>query len=159
MVAATRQRVRWARLYGVLPLCVGMPVRATDHLDRKRGILKGTKGLVVGWSEIADETPAPEGVVCKALPAVVYVKFETATSWQIPGMPDSNVYPVGPCRRVWYLDRQRKSPKLRVSRTQFPLAPQLAITAHVAQGQPYRSGKVIWSRIGKSDFGGNFLSN
>ena len=107
-------------LYGVLPLCVGMPVRATDHLDRKRGILKGTKGHVVGWSEIADETPAPEGVVCNALPAVVYVKFETATSWQIPGMPDSNVYPVGPCRRVWYLDRQRKSPKLRVWGRSWP---------------------------------------
>ena len=24
---------------------------------------------------------------------------------------------------------------------------------------PYRSGKVIWSKIGKSDFGGNFLTN
>ena len=144
----TAEKLQWLQrhdkecggLYGVLPLCVGMPVRATDHLDRKRGILKGTKGLVVGWSEIANETPAPEGVVCNALPAVVYVKFETATSWQIPGMPDSNVYPVGPCRRVWYLDRQRKSPKLRVSRTQFPLAPQFAITAHVAQGQTIKEG-------------------
>ena len=96
------------------------------------------KGHVVGWSEIADETPAPEGVVCNELPAVVYVKFETATSWQIPGMPDSNVYPVAPCRRVWYLDRQRQSPKLRVSRTQFPLAPQF--TAHVAQGQTIKEG-------------------
>ena len=85
----TAEKLQWLQrhdkecggLYGVLPLCVGMPVRATDHLDRKRGILKGTKGLVVGWSEIANETPAPEGVVCNALPAVVYVKFDTATSW------------------------------------------------------------------------------
>ena len=144
----TAEKLQWLQrhdkecggLCGVLPLCVGMPVRATDHLDRKRGILKGTKGLVVGWSEITDETPAPEGVVCNALPAVVYVKFETATSWQIPRMPDSNVYPVGPCRRVWYLDRQRKSPKLHVSRTQFPLAPRFAITAHVAQGQTIKEG-------------------
>ena len=44
------------------------------------------------------------------------------------------------CRRVWYLDRQRRSPKLRVSRTQFPLAPQFAITAHVAQGQTIKEG-------------------
>ena len=58
-------------------------------------------------------------------------------------MPDSNVYPVAPCRRVWYLDRQRQSPKLRVSRTQFPLAPQFAITAHVAQGQT-TSKKAWW---------------
>ena len=144
----TAEKLQWLQrhdkecggLYGVLPLRVGMPVRATDHLDRKRGILKGTKGHVVGWSEIADETPAPEGVVCNDLPAVVYVKFETTTSWQIPGMPDSNVYPVAPCRRVWYLDRQRQSPKLRVSRTQCPLAPQFAITAHVAQGQTIKEG-------------------
>ena len=144
----TTEKLQWLQrhdkecggLYGVLPLCVGMPVRATDHLDRKRGILKGTKGYVVGWSTIANETPAPEGVVCNTLPAVVYVRFETATSWHVPGLPDANVYPVGTCRRVWYLDRQRQRPKLRVSRTQFPLAPQFAITAHVAQGQTIKEG-------------------
>ncbi|CAL1133726.1 unnamed protein product, partial [Cladocopium goreaui] len=107
----TAEKLQWLQrhdkecggLYGVLLLCVGMPVRATDHLDRKRGILKGTKGYVVGWSAIADATPAPEGMVCNNLPAVVYVKFDTATSWQISGVPDANVYPVVTCRRVWYL--------------------------------------------------------
>ena len=52
----TAEKLQWLQrhdkecggLYGVLPLCVGMPVRATDHLDRKRGILKGTKGYIVG---------------------------------------------------------------------------------------------------------------
>ena len=38
-------------LYGVLPLCIGMPVRATDHLDRGRGILRGCRGVVVGWAK------------------------------------------------------------------------------------------------------------
>ena len=28
-------------LYGVFPLCIGMPVAAADHLDRSRGILRG----------------------------------------------------------------------------------------------------------------------
>ena len=50
------------------------------------------------------------------------------------------MYPIGTCKRVWYLDRQRKNPSLRVSRTQFPLAPQFAITAHVAQGQTIKEG-------------------
>ena len=72
--------------------------------------------------------------------AVVYVQFQTTTTWQIQGVPDANVYPVSTCRRVWYLDRQRRSPKLRVARTQFPLAPQFAITAHVAQGQTIKEG-------------------
>ena len=31
-------------LYGVLPLCVGMPITAADHLDRGRGILRGCAG-------------------------------------------------------------------------------------------------------------------
>ena len=31
-------------LYGLLPLCIGMPVRAADNLDRARGILRGCKG-------------------------------------------------------------------------------------------------------------------
>ena len=72
--------------------------------------------------------------------AVVYVQFQTTTTWQIQGVPDANVYPVSTCRRVWYLDRQRRSPKLRVARTQFPPAPQFAITAHVAQGQTTKEG-------------------
>eukprot|EP00438_Fugacium_kawagutii_P001459 Skav211876 [mRNA] locus=scaffold1431:374175:389938:+ [translate_table: standard] len=41
-------------LYGVLPLCLGMPVAATDHLDRNRGILRGCAGEVVGWVWGAD---------------------------------------------------------------------------------------------------------
>ena len=36
-------------LYGVLPLCIGMPIVATDHLDRDRGLLRGCPGTVVGW--------------------------------------------------------------------------------------------------------------
>ena len=35
-------------LYGLFPVCFGLPVRATDHLDRKQGILKGTKGVRSG---------------------------------------------------------------------------------------------------------------
>ena len=141
-------------LYGLLPLCVGMPVRATEHLDRRRGILKGCRGCrgtIVGWSSCADETH--DGVVLwNALPQAVYVKFDTAECWQIDGVPEENVYPVATCKRVWYLDRQRKNPQLRVSRTQFPLAPAFAITAHVAQGQTITEGVLTDLCVG---LGGN----
>ena len=86
------------------------------------------------------------------LPEVVYVKFVTAGSWQIEGVPDSNVYPVATCKRVCFLDRQRKSPQLRVWRTQFPLAPAFAITAHVAQGQTITEGVLTDLCVG---LGGN----
>ena len=58
-------------LYGVLPLCIGMPVMATDHLDRDRGILRGCPGEVVGWKlasteegEAQDNTHILESVAC-----------------------------------------------------------------------------------------------
>ena len=48
-------------------------------------------------------------------------------------------------------DRQRKNPQLRVSRTQFPLAPAFAITAHVAQGQTITEG-VLCVGLGGNPF-------
>ena len=68
------------------------------------------------------------------------MKFETTSRWQVDGLPDANVYPVTTCRRVWFLDRNKKYPQLRVWRTQFPLAPAFAITAHVGQGQTLWEG-------------------
>ena len=124
-------------LCGMLPLCVGLPVRATEHLDRGRGILKGCKGTIVGWSSV--EASGSPLVLWNKLPEVVYVKFVTTTAWEIDGLP-ANVYPVVTCKRVWFLDRQRQYPQLRVWRTQFPLAPAFAITAHVAQGQTIVEG-------------------
>ena len=139
-------------LYGLLPLCLGLPVRATDHLDRQRGILKGCRGVVVGWSSPAEEVVGEGVALWNRLPEVVYIQFQTATTWHISGMPDANVYPVAPCKRVWLLDRQKKYPQLRVWRTQFPLAPAFAITAHVAQGQTIVEGVITDLNIG---LGGN----
>ncbi|CAK9098247.1 unnamed protein product [Durusdinium trenchii] len=139
-------------LYGLLPLCLGLPVRATDHLDRQRGILKGCRGVVVGWSSPAEEVVGEGVALWNRLPEVVYIQFQTATTWHISGMPDANVYPVAPCKRVWFLDRQKKYPQLRVWRTQFPLAPAFAITAHVAQGQTIVEGVITDLNIG---LGGN----
>ena len=77
-------------LYGLLPLCIGMPVRAADHLDRARGILRGCKGTVLGWSDCQGD--ALDGVTLwNKLPAVVYVKFETSTPFQITGLSEPNV--------------------------------------------------------------------
>ena len=128
-------------LYGVLPLCIGMPVRAADHLDRARGILRGCKGIVLGWSD--SQGDVSDGVTLwNKLPAVVYVKFETSTPFQITGLSEPNVYPVSVTKRTWFLDRQRKFPRLRIRRVQFPLVPGFAITAHVGQGQTLREGVI-----------------
>ena len=67
-------------LCGVLPLCVGMPVTATDHLDRGRGILRGCAGVVVGWvwpADAAEEKKAENSCVWIKLPACSLVRFQT----------------------------------------------------------------------------------
>ena len=153
-----REKVTWLQrhdqecggLYGVLPICLGLPIRATEHLDRGRGILKGCEGKVVGWST------APATEIWNALPAIIYVQFETIGQWHIEGMPHGNVYPVSPMRKPWFLDRNRSTPQLRVSRLQFPLAPGFAVTAHIAQGQTLQEGVIADFNI--SDSGNPFTT-
>lgn len=106
----------------------------------------------MAWSPAAKETSTDGVVLWQTLPEIVYVKFETTSAWHVNGLPDANVYPVTTCRRSWYLDRNKKYPQLRVWRTQFPLAPAFAITAHVAQGQTLQEGVTTDLSIG---LGGN----
>ena len=127
-------------LYGVLPLCIGMPVTATDHLDRRRGILKGCPGTVVGWSwhEAAGGSTTQ-----------IWNQLPTKSEWRVQGLATDNVFPVTLQRQAWHLDKGRKRPMLRVVRRQFPLAPGFATTAHAAQGQTYAEGAVTDMQIGE----------
>ena len=140
-------------LYGVLPLCVGMPITATDHLDRGRGILRGCAGVVVGWvwpSETGERTRKENNCVWNQLPACILVRFKTKESWRIDGLPEDNVFPVAPQKKPWYLDKGKRRPMLRVTRKQFPLAPGFATTAHAAQGQTCSEGVLMDMHIGEA---------
>jgi hypothetical protein len=78
------------------------------------------------------DTQAGERILQRMVEAV-FVKFTNA-EWQLPGTDEPGVYPVKPQKSDWYLDRNRKSRKLRVVRCQIPLLPAFAKTAHSAQG-------------------------
>ena len=126
-------KVRWLQyhdrdtgdLCGMLPLAVGMPVALTQHLDRsKKALLKGRIGHVHSWIWPDNEQQ----------PQVVYVKFEGA-EWQLDGTSKPGLYPAVPVRRPWFLDKNRPKPALKVRRTQIPLVPAFAITAHSSQGK------------------------
>ena len=138
-------------LYGVLPLCAGMPVTATDHLDRRRGILKGCPGRVVGWSWQGAAGTAAGGTthIWNQLPSCIFVRFQTKSEWRAQGLATDNVFPVTLQRQVWHLDKGRKRPLLRVVRRQFPLAPGFATTAHAEQGQTYAEEVVTDMQIGE----------
>ena len=137
-------------LYGVLPLCIGMPVVATDHLDRDRGILRGCPGTVVGWkwAEAQHGGTDNKGHIWNNLPVCIFVRFETKTSWRVDGLSEDNTFPVTPQRKPWFLDKGRGRPVLRVTRRQLPLAPGFAATPHAAQGQTYRQGVFVDMQIG-----------
>ena len=137
-------------LYGVLPLCMGFPVRATDHIDRAKGILRGCRGVVVGWSQehVTESCAQDNAIIWNTLPVAVYVRFDTAAKWAIDGLQQANVYPVSPQRKQWHLDKHRQRPVLRVTRRQYPLAPAFAVTAHAAQGQTAKGQVVADLHIG-----------
>ncbi|CAJ1389078.1 unnamed protein product [Effrenium voratum] len=50
-------------------------------------------------------------------------------------VPEPGLYPVTRQTKVWFLDGGRPKPVLRISRTQIPLVPAYAITAHGSQGK------------------------
>ena len=101
-----------------------MRVALTEHIDRSEGkqLLRGTVGIVHSWPEDSHR------------PYIVYVKFEGA-SWQLEGTEEPGLYPIVPRTADWYLDRGRKVKFLKVKRTQLPLSPGYAMTAHSSQGK------------------------
>ena len=127
-------RIRWLQyhdrdtenLSGMLPLAVGMRVVLADHLDRAEDklLLRGSAGRVHSWVWKENDLR----------PTCVYVKFDGAT-WQLDRAPEPGLYPVYPARKVWKLDAKRKKPVLKIARTQLPLAPAYAITAHGSRGK------------------------
>ena len=66
-------------VYGVVPLCVGMPVALTDHVDRspEKQLLRGSVGTVHSWIEQEGrEVELKNGVrILHRLPKVVFVNF------------------------------------------------------------------------------------
>ena len=129
----------------MLPLCMGMPVQAREHIYRGDfKILRGCHGFVCGWSATTNELETTEkDVIWNKPPAYVLVHFHTRTEWRLPGIDEKNVFPVALARKPWYLDGGRASPKLKVTRIQFPLAPDFAGTTHALQGCTAEYGAIV----------------
>ena len=138
-------------LYGIVTLVKGMPVALTDHIDRSpdKQLLRGKVGEVHSWILHEQETSSfQEGVrVLRKLPQVVFVKFRNAdgsdVDWKLPGLPEKGLYPIVCKKGTWFLDRGRANPRLRITRSQLPLAPAFALTSHAAQGQTLTGGAIV----------------
>ena len=87
-----QKRARWlgrhdqdtCHLTSILALAVGMPVRLTDTVDRKRQMYRGRRGKIYGWTLHPDCIPEEiDGEwLLDRLPLVIYLRFQVAT-WQI----------------------------------------------------------------------------
>ena len=55
------------------------------------------------------------------------------------GVDEPGLYPVKPKKLTWYLDNKRQKKVLKVERTQLPLTPAYAMTAHSSQGKTLRA--------------------
>ena len=115
-----------------LPLVVGLPVRLTDTIDRKRFLFRGRRGHIYDWSPHPEEiTQEVDDIwLLDRLPTVIYVKFAEAT-WTVGTLPPG-VYPMTPASRTWQVN---KHTKVNVRRTGYFLVPDFASTAHMIQGQ------------------------
>ena len=115
-------------LPGMVPLAIGMNVVLTEHVDRGKGLLRGSVGYVHSllWNDNYRR------------PATVYVKFPEA-KWELDGINEPGVYPIHPIKREWYLDHGRDSPTLKLQRTQVPLTPGYAMTIHSSQGKTLKA--------------------
>ena len=129
------------KLYGMLPLAVGLPVMLVDHLDRNpaKQLLRGKEGHIHSWVNDPDERSTydvnADARLLSHVPLCVFVDFHTE-SWHLPGAPGPGIYPVFQTERTWFLDGYRgKKAVLAIRRKQIPLAPGLACTAHSAQGK------------------------
>ena len=136
----------------MLPLIKGMPVALTEHLDRNptKNLRKGKVGDIDSWVEDEREDSAydSEKRILRYVPRVVFVQYydwiwseeqqqlvKKPCSWTMPGIDRPGIYPIFPKKNTWFLDQHRNYPMLGVSRTQIPLAPAYAMTAHDAQGR------------------------
>ena len=143
-----RVDMKYAGLYGLLPLLKNMPVAVTEHIDRgaEKLILRGRIGYIHSWILSSIEKSVFENGrrVLNTLPEVVYVKFVNDNgqdvSWRMPDLSENGVYPVVPVKRAWFLS---KGERCRITRKQLPLKPAFAINAHAAQGQTYSQGVIV----------------
>ena len=116
----------------IMPLCMGLPVRLTESIDRKRQLYRNRSGNIVGWAPHPHQTKFDvDGEwLLDNLPQCIYIKFQGAT-WRVHEDLGEGVYPLAPVSRTWEVN---KYTKIKARRTGFFVVPDFASTAHMIQG-------------------------
>lgn len=112
---------------GKIPLVIGMPVMITQNYDVEDGAVNGSRGILRRIRYRMDEHGKRHAISC-------VVEVEDYSGDPLPHLPRHFV----PCLQdsvdIEFVHPYSKK-KCRIRRTQVPLAPAFAITAHKSQGQ------------------------
>ena len=116
----------------IMPLCMGLPVRLTESVDRKRQLYRNRCGYIVGWAPHPHETKTDvDGEwLLNNLPQCIYIKFPGAT-WLVHEDLGEGVYPLAPVSRTWKVNEYTG---IKARRTGFFVVADFASTAHMLQG-------------------------
>ena len=124
----TKQRL------GKIPLVIGMPVMITHNFDVENGIVNGCTGILKSIRYTTDKMGNRYAVSC----VVESPNISASTNLSMLG-PNQAVVLQDTIDLVFRHPHSNK--KCLIKRTQLPIAPAFAMTAHKAQGQTFN--KVI----------------
>lgn len=110
-----------------LPLVIGMPVMVTTNIDVHGGIVNGSIGTVraIHYTQLENGDRVLSHCV---------VHIPTATAPQMPGLGDHE-FPIFPDTVSVFYRGSKSKQSISFRRTQVPLIPAFAMTAHKSQGQ------------------------
>eukprot|EP00660_Eupelagonema_oceanica_P019630 gene19630-biopygen26024 len=141
MSSLAEQKLGWlglddaktGRRLGCLTLCIGMPVVLSDHLNRSKGLIAGSRGIIKEiWFDGA--TPSRSNsrgeFICGNVPFAVLVKFDGFDT------------PIPVSRKAQRFTLGVANTATAVNRLQLPLLPAFGTTAHLAQGSTMPSAIV-----------------
>jgi hypothetical protein len=118
-------------MMGLMPLVIGMPMRCSDVVDRKRKLFKHTRCKLVGWKLREEDASVVEvstdaEYVLSGAPLAVYVEVRTRMTLNTDDT-SVEIVEVLPKRQSWSPDANGN---IRVSRFGFQLVPDFAGTIH-----------------------------
>ena len=118
---------------GKIPLVIGMPVMISQNYDVEGGIVNGCKGIL---KEIRYQTDS-EG---NRYATSCVIESESITGDPLPMLPPKHAVVLQDTTDLNFV-HPHSGKRCKIKRTQLPLLPAFAMTAHKAQGQTLK--KVI----------------
>ena len=99
-------------------MVIGLPMRLTETVDRKRLLYKGRRCHVHSWAPHTEEekTELNGEFVAAPMPKVIYLQFYNA-KWKIGNLPEG-VYPLTARSRAWVVNKNTGIEKSKIQQKQ-----------------------------------------